>query len=437
MEVQISVEEKGEISRDIKIQIPRSLFDERYNSKLRTTGSQAHLKGFRRGKAPRHVVENLYGARIKSDVIGDFVNSAYQDALEEHSLRVVGYPEVQVDSMEDGEDVKVTASVELFPQPDIKDYESCSFEVFFEPFDLDKKVHGEIDRLLEQHASVEPVEERTQVEEGDVIAVDHVAEIDEKDYEPSRANDEFIDLGLEQLLPKFKEALIGASVGDEVRIDHQMPEKGTDPEIAGKQAIYKFKVNAINKKILPELSDELAAESGYGETVAELKSKLQTQFNDERKRYEELARENRLFETIIEKNPFDVPQKLIDEEIRAILFEARLLDPSKKESYSFDVANLREQFGEGAEFRVRRRIITDRIVEQESLEASDEDVNTWLDAKAEERGESRKKVEAYYHYPRAADNLKNHIVRDMRIKELLAGSDIKETVEESKKTDSE
>ena len=425
LDVNVSVEEKGEISRDITMAIPRGEFDAQFNSRLKRAAVQAQIKGFRAGKAPLNVVRKLYGGQIQSDVMGELIDKAYRQAIEEHSLEVVGRPDFDIAPLEDEKDLQVKVSVELYPRPELADYQGLKVEV--EKIEEEEDaVEKQLDRMLDSFSEHKPIEGRTKVENGDIALVVYEATIEEKPFDKSDEKGARIEVGSGQFPEDLEKALIGAELEETREILVKVPDTIADPEVAGKDALYIATVKSLFEKVRPEVSDEFVKEKGLGDTVSEVREKIAESIEAEGKRKREQELETKLFEAIIEKSPFEMPQVLVDEEIRTILFEARLLDPSKQESYQFDMTQFRERLGKGAEFRARRRIVLERVIDKEEIKANKEDVEKWLSEKSEEMDRPKEEVEKLYDFPNSTGRLIEMLVGERALKHLTEAVEVSE-----------
>ncbi len=425
MDCKISVEEKGEVARSISIEIPRELVNDQYERELRKAVSSAQVKGFRPGRAPKAVVAKMYGPQIQGEVLKRLISDAYQGAVRDHSLDVVGYPEIHIDN-EDNLDLPlvVRADVSIYPAPELKDYFGVEFSVEKQEVS-DGQIAERLETLRANYARLEPVTGRTTVEKGDVVCMDYEGECEGQPFKGSSGKDAYVEVGSGKSLPGIEDALTGMNVGEVKETVIVMPE-GANAEVSGKEAKYTITLKSIFTRIVPELNDEFAAQTGAAASVEELKERVSEQLEREVKRANEAAREDKLFQAIIERNPFAVPQLMIDEEIRVLLFEMRLLDARNENSFKVDVTRFREVLGKAAEFRVRRAVALSRIIEQEGLKFNEDDVNGWLDELAAQENVSRAEVDKIYGFPKEKNRLKDMMASRKMIDQLLASAKITE-----------
>lgn len=435
MDVRISVEEASEIERNIQIEIPRGLYDEKFFSLLGKAAKNARIKGFRPGKAPKDLVEKMYGDRIKGDVLGEIIQSAYSDAVSDNDLTIVGQPTFDIKPIEDEQDICAEVQVSLFPEPKIENYFNEAFDVEVDKFD-ESVIEKEVAGILERFVEFEPLSDKEVVEDNDFVKVDFEGTVDGESFPGSSREDAVLEIGADGLPNEFSDALTGAKLGEVKETNLTFPEEHNDKKLAGKVATYKITLKEILEKKLPEFTDEIAKKTGLGDTVEEVRSAIEKKMSEQIENQNQGLREARLFEVLIEKNSFEVPQVLIDEEIRGILFEFGALDSSKRESFSADVSHFRESLGEGAEKRVRQSIILTQIVAQEGLEVADEELESWLDEQSAKSGMEREDFNTRIRYPQDKARVKSNCARQKMVELLLEKASITETIKESE-TDTE
>jgi len=433
MSAKVSIEETGEVSRDIKILIPRGQYDERFSSGVNKAAQQAKVKGFRPGKAPKKVIEQMYGDRIQNDVLEELVSAAYREALDSHKLNVVGYPKIDIKPIEDGQDVEISAAVELYPNPEIKDYKKLSFECEISEYSEDL-MSTELERVAEMFATSDPVS-RKKVKKGDLLKVSYSGTIDGEPFEGSEAKEVTILLGASSVPENFEKAMVGLEKENEQSIEVEMAKDIANPAIAGKTASYVITVHEISERKIPELTNEFVKEKEVADDLEALKRQIKETIDRDIERKNQQAKMEGYFSALLEKVQFEIPGLLVDEEIRNILFEARLLDPNDKKSYQISVEGFRESLGERAEIRVKQGVALERIVEQEGVEIVEKDVDEWLEKEAKQSSVGVDEIKKIYDLPKSLDRLKSHLAREKVMEDLLADCKIKASKpEEEKKT---
>lgn len=424
MSFRISLEEKSTVEKSINIEIPRAVYDKEFSRVLNQTAGRAHLKGFRPGKAPRAVVAKLYGEKIHLDIMEGFVHDAFREAVTENDLHVVGKPNVEILPLEQDKDVKVVAAVQIMPKPEIKDYFGVSCEVEVKRFSP-KLVEDQLQQFQLSHASEVAVTDRKKVRDGDIVKLDYQGTINGESFQNSSAEDAPIELGNENLPAEIRKGLVGASLGETKNIRVEYPEGIQNEVLAGKTVDYVMTVKSMAERVLPELTDELVREHTRIETVEALKGDIEKRVRQEIEKFNAEATLEKVLSRIAEKNKFEVPQALVDNEIRRLL-SSIYGRTSKVDVEKIEVEPFREILGEQAKKSVQHAIIVGRICAQEKIVGTDEDIERWLEKRAEEYAMDRQKVEKYLGIPEDRSGLKDYLAEEKTKELLLAKANITE-----------
>lgn len=428
MDVRISVEETNEVDRSIKIEIPRGLYSGEFDRRLQQTASRVQLKGFRPGRAPRAMVAKLYGDRIHAEVMEGLVSNAIDTAIKDHSMKVVGRPVVTVEDDEVDRDLAVRAEVSVYPEPEIKGYEGISVEVELEEATEEMKAER-LEQLRSQAATFAEKESMNEIGAGDVVVLDFHGTKDGEPVKGLHRHNVVSELGSERgdpLARLVEPHLEGMSKGDEKKVTMTIPDDFSDDEIRGNECEVTFKLTGVYHKQIPDLDDAFAKSTGFGETLDELKQRIAESIEKELEERNRRARESALYGAIVARNGFRVPQHMVDEEIRTMLAELRLIDPNDPRSAEFDVARFRQTLGERAEQRVKQVVAMDRIIEQEKLEPSDDQVEEWLNELAAENGQERQDLNRAIGYPQRKWWFRRLLARKQLTDKLLASASLTE-----------
>ena len=383
MDFQSSVVDIDEVTKQISVTVPQERVAKEYETSVKSVGKTAQIKGFRAGKVPRHMVERLMGDRIRYDVANRLINEGLRGAFEQHKLEVVGEPEVDLKEMEPAKALEFTAKVALYPQPTIGNYLNRSVEV-------SKRVVGEkeiaesLERLREARAELKPIEDRKVAEKGDVVALSVSIQADGGEF--SRPEPFVDELGAGKLSADVEAQVAGMTVNDSKEIAVVAPADHANPEIAGKNLVYKVTLHGIFTKNMPELTDELVKTLGFDvETVDALKGKIQEQLAKQAEEDMKNEGQGALLDLLVKEHPFKVPQVLVDEEIRGIVarygFSGRDVDPS-----TIDITPFRAQFEEFALNRIRCAIIIDRVGSTEEIKVEEADRDKMIQRIAGQNG---------------------------------------------------
>ncbi len=236
MDFQSSVVDIDEVTKQISVTVPQERVAKEYETSVKSVSRTAQIKGFRPGKGPRHMVERLMGNRIRYDVANRLINEGLRGAFEEHKLEVVGEPEVDLKEMEPAKALEFTAKVALYPQPSIANYLNRSIEVVKRVVS-EKEVAESLERLREARAELKPVEDRKIAEKGDVVALSVSIQADGGEF--SRPEPFVDELGSGKLSAEVEAQVAGMTVNDSKEISVVAPADHANPEMAGKNLVYK------------------------------------------------------------------------------------------------------------------------------------------------------------------------------------------------------
>ena len=333
-ETKIEIETTGEVKRSIRVEIPNQIYADRFDGELNKVASQVRLKGFRQGRAPRALVAKNYEAAIRQEVLSELISGAYQEAITKHSLRVVGAPHFDFKPVEQGENLHFVAEVEVFPEPTVRDYFGVTLTVPVEKEDVTEEfVEKKIEALRDELSPVEGISDRTTAQLGDLAVVRYTFSRPGEGGEERATLDgsDVVEIGKGNFPPAFEAALPGLEIGEKKQIHFALPDTVRDERFAGKETDCELTIEQLHRKLPMELNDEFAKKTRLGETMEQVRAHIREDQLGHLRQANQQARERALFEAILERNPFEVPQVMVDEEIREILFELGALDRRKKE----------------------------------------------------------------------------------------------------------
>ena len=356
------------------------------------------IDGFRKGKAPRKIIENNYGEDIFYDeALNGLLNKAYPEAVVELDLEVVANPQLEVSEIKKGEDITVTATVQLFPEVEIKNYKNLEVtKVASEVTDAD--VESDLERIQKSQARLETVEGRKS-QEGDTVVIDFDGSIDGKHFDGGKSENFELKLGSGQFIPGFEDQLIGKDAGEEVDVKVTFPEDYNAKDLAGKEALFETKIHEIKVEVLPEIDDELASDVSEFETLAELEADVKKNLEKDAKDRDEAQMKNELLDKLCEANEVDVPAAMVEEEIdrmvnemnQQLAYQGLSLD-QYMQLLGQTINDVREGAREDAKKRVAMRILIRAVVAKEDIEATEAELEEELQKFADQYGQSIEQV---------------------------------------------
>jgi trigger factor len=385
MDFESSVQDIDEVTKKITVVVGKERVSKEYESSVKQVGRTARVDGFRPGKVPRQMLEKLMGERIKFDITNKLINEGLRLAFEKHSLNTIGQPQIDLQEMQSQKELEFTATVELLPEPKISSYFDRSVEV-------EKKVVGDedvtrtLEQLAESRAQLTPIEGRTVVAEGDVVALSVAIKVEDGDFSPAEP---FVDqVGSGRLSKQVEAQLVGLETKAEKEIEIVADEEHPIEGMRGKKAVYKVVLHGIYSKQLPTVDDEFAKSLGMDvETVAALKEKLKAQLVEQSETSSKNDAQGALLDLLVKENEFKVPPSLVDDEIREMVVRMGFAGKNASPE-DIDPAPFRQYFEEAALKRIRTAIIVDRIGVQEEVKVEETDTRSMLAKVAEQNGVS-------------------------------------------------
>ncbi len=349
--------------------------------------NRIQIPGFRKGKAPRKMIEKMYGAGVfYEDAANELIEEEYPKAVEECGEEVVSSPKIDVEQLEQGKDFIFTAEVALKPPVKLGKYKGIEVE----KMDLevtDEEVDAEIDKQRNMNARSIDVTDRA-VQDGDTVNLDFEGFVDGEAFEGGKGTDYPLTIGSGAFIPGFEEQLIGYTIGQEGDVNVKFPEDYQAENLAGKDATFKCKVNSIRAKELPELNDEFASDAGF-DTVDEYKADIRKKLEDKKASDEKAKREDAVVKAVIEDSEMELPEAMIETQQRQIVndFAQRLqMQGMKMDQYMQYTGNTVEQMlaqvKPQAIERIKSRLVLEAVAAAENIEASEQDVADELERMA-------------------------------------------------------
>lgn len=365
---------------ELQFSVDKSTFDAAVDKVYRKQVKSITVPGFRKGKAPKSIIEKMYGKGVfYEDAINDLIPAAYTDALTESKLDVVGQPEFDIVSIDDN-GLLISAKVYVKPDVEIKDY--LGIEVEKEVVAVtDEDVDKEIETVRERNSREIEVTDRA-AEMGDTAVIDFEGFCDGVAFEGGKGTDYALKLGSGSFIPGFEEQVAGKKIDEEFDVNVTFPAEYHAADLAGKEAIFKCKIHAITKVELPILDDDFAKDVSDFDTFDEYKADLKAKIEKRHETAADNAVEEKLVEALIEKLDADIPEPMFVAETENFVrdYDNRLrsqgLDLNTYFKYTgMTLDNLREQMRPQAERQVKARLALEKIASLENIEATEEDIN--------------------------------------------------------------
>lgn len=383
MSVQVEKLEKSMAKLTITVEAAK--FDAAVDSAYQKNKGKIALPGFRKGKAPRAMIEKMYGTGVfYEDAANELISEAYETAAKESELEIVAQPEIEVTQMEKGTDFIFTATVAIKPEVTLGDYKGIEVEKK-EAEVSEEEITAEIDKAREANSRLITIEDRA-TEDGDTVIIDFDGYVDGKQFEGGYAEDYTLVLGSHSFIDNFEDQLVGKNLGEDVEVNVTFPEEYHVDELKGKPALFKVKIKEIQKKELPELDDDFAQDVSDFDTLDEYKADVEKKILENKENQIKREQEDQIIEKIIENAQMEIPQQMIAAQTRQMTqeFAQRLQSQGLSlEQYmqftGLTPQKMMEDLEPQALKRIQSRLVLEAVVAAENIEASDEEIDKELE----------------------------------------------------------
>jgi trigger factor len=426
--MKIDIDTLTPVQRRIRVEFPPDAVEKEFFQVYENLGRRARIKGFRQGKVPRSVLQRLYGEEVKGEVLSRLVEHSLREVVKSHGVKMVSRPEIDANELNEGKTFSFSALVEVKPEIQVKNY--IGLEVEKVKLSVSEaQVEMALRHLQEQHAQLEPVEERDVVEAGDLVILDFVGSVDGKPFSGGRQENYPLEIGSGKALPQFEAAIVGLKRGQKHTISLDYPTNYFNQELAAKTAIFSLTVQAIKKKVLPSLDDEFAKDHGDAASLDELKQKLRIRLVSELEEIQVTDLKEKILARLIEANAFEVPPAMIDRQVRYLMDrrQARLATESSSSSEKeFSPEQLRKELEPQARRQSQATLLIEKIAETEGIKVSDEEVQLRVEKIARAAGDKGASVREIYRHNDAREDLRSQMAFDRTVEFLLQRAQVKE-----------
>ena len=373
--------------------VPAEQFEAAMQKAYLKNRGKINVPGFRRGKAPRKLIETMYGESVFYDDAFQLIfPDLYDEAVKENNLQVVDQPEVDVQEIGEGKDLVFSCEVYVRPDVTLGDYKGLTVNVTKQTVtdaDIDARIEQDRKKVARQ------IDVEGALENGDTVKLNYMGTVDGVAFEGGTAENQTLTLGSGQFIPGFEEQMVGMNIGEEKDLNVTFPEKYHSEELAGKAAVFHVKVLSATRTELPKLDDDFAADASEYNTFTEYKDSIVKELNDRAAKNNEIAVENALVEKAVENASMDIPQAMINEQTNYLLREMQMrmaYQGLKMEDYlkytGQTIEQLADMYKGEAEHRVKVELTLDAIRKAEGIEPTDEDVAKQIAEQAERMGQS-------------------------------------------------
>lgn len=374
---------------ELEIEISAENFEAAIEKAYLKARKNIAMPGFRKGKAPRKLIEKEYGEQVFFE---DAVNLLYapvvNGAVEESGLELVTRPEVEVTEISKENGVKLKATCITKPEVEVKDYKGIEVEKVVNPV-TDEDINKQLDALREKNVTVETVDDRA-AENGDDVVIDFEGFKDDVAFEGGKAEDFTLSLGSGQFIPGFEDQIVGHNAGEDFDINVTFPDEYQVKELAGAPAVFKIKLKSISKKVMPELDDDMVKDSTEFDTVDEYKADVKKKLEEANEKHADSEVEAKIFDKVIENMTAEIPQVMFDNRVNEMIGE--LEQRLAPQGISLDlymqytgqtIDTVKKAYAEQAEKQVKLRLALEKIAKLENIEVTEDELKAEFDKLAE------------------------------------------------------
>ena len=376
----LQVEKLEKNMAKLTIEVSAEDLDKAMEKAYQKQKSRISLPGFRKGKAPRKMIESMYGKGVfMEDAVNSLVPQEYTKALGECDLEIVSQPEINVTQMEPGKALIFTADVAVKPEVTLGDYKGVEVPKS-EIAVTDEEVDTEVKKEQDKNARTVAVEDRAAAN-GDITTIDFEGFVDGVGFEGGKGTDYALTLGSGTFIPGFEDQLVGANTGDHVEVKVTFPEEYQAKELAGKEAVFQCDVKKIETKEVPELDDEFAKDVSEFDTLAEYKEDVKKKLTEKKEKEARTAKENAAVDKAIENAQMDIPELMTKTECRQMMddFSRRMQQQglSMEQYFQFtgqSMDKMMEDMKPQALKRIQTRLVLEKVAEAENIQPSEEEI---------------------------------------------------------------
>jgi len=419
--MQVSVEKTSELSRKMTVSVPEEVVQEKMASRLKSLARSVKIDGFRPGKVPQHVVEKMYGDRVRGEITGDLIQSTYFEALQDQNLRPAGHPHIHPSNETEG--FKYTAEFEVYPEISLEGVEKIEVSRPVATVQ-DADVDDMIEKLRAQKKAWTAVERESR--EHDRVTISFSGSSEGENFTNGKVENYPLEIGAKQMIPGFEENLIGLKAGDNKTFEVSFPEEYGNEKLAGKAAEFEVEVATVEEPVLPEIDEAFIKAYGVEEgTMDSFRADIKNNMERELEQALRGKLKNAVMDALYEKVQVTVPNTLVDEEIENMM--KPYIETAKRQKMKLEDMKLpRDAFEEQARRRVALGLILGEIIHKNEIKVDSNKVRSTIEdmAKSYERPEDV--VNWYYSDESRLNDVQQMVLEDQTVEWLVAKAKVSE-----------
>lgn len=420
--MQSQVDQISQVLVEVTVEVPWERVSKGLEEAYKVLQQRAHVRGFRKGKVPRHVVKNLMGKQVKEDVASKLVQEGISEAIQTHELEIVAVPELGEPAITDGQPMSFKAKLEV--RPKIEEVKTEGLEVERPTQEVtEEQVDEQIEQLRQQNADLAEVDPPRPAKDGDVLLIDIAVAVDGTERPEMASTDHRAELGEGALLPEIEAGLQGMQVGETKTVELTFSEEHNREELRGKPAALTLTVKEMREKQLPDVDDEFAKDLEH-ESLEALRAETRKQLEANAKRRAEALLKEAVVDALVDLNPIEVPPSMVRQQQQGMLRELFQLQQMLGQALPYD-EDTHKAMEQRAERKVRAGLLFAEIARRQELEVADAEIDAKLAETAEQTGKHIAKVRAEYQ-GEALDDLRSQLLEQKLLEYLLSQATIRD-----------
>jgi trigger factor len=426
-----NLENVSNLEKKLKIEVPPQTVNDEFSRAFKYLQREANIKGFRKGKAPIATIKTMYADKVKSDVVQNIIQATYWNALKEHKLIPVSMPSIDFEEIKEDSPFTFTANFEI--RPEIKIQKKSGFKVEKEKLSVsDERIDSVVENVRQSNAVFQTVTDARPLANKDFAIIDFEGFVGGTPLENGSAKGHQLEIGANQFIPGFEEALVGMNVGEQKEISLKFPADYHVETLKDQPVTFKVTLNEIKQKALPELNEEFFKKIGQTD-LNSLREQIKKEMEESDGQRIEQELRDKVMRLFVDANPVEAPKSLLEEQRKALVadFQNRLKSQGfNDENFEEYQQKWNDDFDKTAEFMVKSAFLIDKLAEEEKLMATDADLEEKFDEMAKKFNMEKEKIKAFYKEKDGIQRMSYQITEDKVFKYILNGS----TVEEVEKT---
>jgi len=426
-QIRVETTRTGPVRHRLEIEVDAKRVRRAFDGAYRDLARRAQVRGFRRGKVPRSILEKLYGASLAEDMERALVAESLADALEQAELKPVSEPTIDATPPVPDAPFRYTAEIETLPEIELAQVKGLAAKrprVEVE----ESEIIQELDTLRHRHSPIVEEPPDTPVARGHIVHVDFTGTVDGEPFEGGSGEDVAVEIGSGRF-EDFEDALVGATAGERREVRVTFPESHGDPRLAGKEAVFDTRVRDVRRRELPEIDDEFAKDVGDFDSLGALRERIREELTSMRERQADTVLTQSLLESLRERNPIEVPASMAERALAQRLSQAhrRLEGQVPEQALHAQLDAWREEWRSAAERDVHVSLLLDQVAREQGIEVEDAEVDARIEELAREQGMEAPRLRKAYREANLLGSLRGELRERKALDFLKAEARIQET----------